>query len=341
MKIATVLAVLACGLLAPQAALADVKAGVDAWADGDFERAVNEWRPLALAGDADAQFNMGQAYKLGRGVATDLPAALDWYRRAHDQGHIRATDNYGLLLFQQGRRDEAILLIRASAERGEPRAQYIYGTALFNGDLVPQDWVRAYAMMTVAARARLSQATDSLKQMDEYVPEDQRQRALALAATMSGEPATPAAPTQPAPPPTGLGSATPTTLASALAPNLAPTAPPPAGSLPPRPVALAPTPTPAPSPTPPSPAIAAQQTKASPGGRWRVQLGAFAQQGRAEALWKTLSSRVAGLSGLQPFLIESGGVTRLQAGPLASSSEATTLCAHIKAAGSECMARMP
>ncbi|MDE0945777.1 MAG: hypothetical protein OSA39_02875, partial [Sphingobium sp.] len=57
------------GLAVP--AMADVKAGVDAWQQGDYAKAVGEWRPLALAGDPDAQFNMGQAYKLGRGVQPD------------------------------------------------------------------------------------------------------------------------------------------------------------------------------------------------------------------------------------------------------------------------------
>ena len=51
---------------------ADVKDGVDAWQAGDYQGAVAQWRPAALAGDADAQFNLGQAYKLGRGVPTDL-----------------------------------------------------------------------------------------------------------------------------------------------------------------------------------------------------------------------------------------------------------------------------
>ena len=47
-------------------ALADVKAGVDAWQQGDYAKAIAQWRPLAEAGDPDAQFNLGQAYKLGR-----------------------------------------------------------------------------------------------------------------------------------------------------------------------------------------------------------------------------------------------------------------------------------
>ncbi|HKY81329.1 MAG TPA: hypothetical protein VJM09_07625, partial [Sphingobium sp.] len=76
-----------------QPALADVKTGVDAWQQGDYAKTIAEWRPLAQAGDPDAQFNMGQAYKLGRGVTADMSAALDWYRKAAAQGHVRAEDN--------------------------------------------------------------------------------------------------------------------------------------------------------------------------------------------------------------------------------------------------------
>ena len=43
-------------------------AGVDAWTRGDFPAAVKEWQAGAARGDADAQFNLGQAYKLGKGV---------------------------------------------------------------------------------------------------------------------------------------------------------------------------------------------------------------------------------------------------------------------------------
>ena len=120
-------------------ALADVKAGVDAWQQGDYARAIAEWRPLAQAGDPDAQFNMGQAYKLGRGVQSDFSVALDWYRKAAAQGHLRAEDNLGLLMFQQGDRADAMPYLQRAASRGEPRAQYIVGTALFNGDLIGKD----------------------------------------------------------------------------------------------------------------------------------------------------------------------------------------------------------
>ena len=47
---------------------ASVKAGVDAWDKGDFKRAVDLWRASANKGNADAQFNLGQSYRMGRGV---------------------------------------------------------------------------------------------------------------------------------------------------------------------------------------------------------------------------------------------------------------------------------
>ena len=159
---------------------ADVKDGVDAWQAGNYQAAVAEWRPLALAGDADAQFNLGQAYKLGRGVPADLAQAEAWYRRAAKQGHLQAEDNLGLVLFTANRRQEAMPFILNSAARGEPRAQYVLGTAHFNGDLAAEDWPRAYALTKRASDAGLEIASARLAQLDNLIPLEQRQRGLAM-----------------------------------------------------------------------------------------------------------------------------------------------------------------
>ncbi|MET0249655.1 MAG: SPOR domain-containing protein [Sphingobium sp.] len=314
--------------------LADVKAGVDAWQQGDYARAIGEWRPLALAGDADAQFNMGQAYKLGRGVQPDAATALDWYRRAAVQGHLRAEDNLGLAMFQQGDRANAMPYLERAARRGEPRAQYLVGTALFNGDLLSKDWVRAYALMTRAAGSGLPQATTSLEQMDKYLPEKQRREGLALASTMERDQkaALASAGTAPVTPPSSRPVAPPVRVAERPAPAPAQ----PVVTRTPEPVAPART-----QPAPARPARAAVAESAVPprsaGGAWRVQLGAFGEDGRAKALWSSLSGKVKGLSAYQPYLVKSGAVTRLQAGPIASAADASRLCGAIKAAGADCM----
>ncbi|MBH1993044.1 MAG: SPOR domain-containing protein [Sphingomonadaceae bacterium] len=322
------LSIAALGALLVMAApvLADVKTGVDAWQQGDYAKAIGEWRPLAQAGDPDAQFNLGQAYKLGRGVQPDLNAAMDWYRKAAAQGHLRAEDNLGLLMFQQGDRAGAMPYLQRASMRGEPRAQYIVGTALFNGDLIGKDWVRAYGLMTRASASGLEQASTSLEQMDKYIPLDQRKQGLALAASLEtpGKGATLAtadpAPVRPAP--TAVRSAplpqsTITKSAPAPAPQIAAALPKAAPKPAPRPAAAAPTP-------------------AASGG-WRVQLGAFGEDGRARSLWNQLNGKVRGLSAYQLYLVKAGAVTRLQAGPLATSADAARLCSAIKAAGADCI----
>lgn len=319
--------VLAGTMILAAPVLADVKTGVDAWQQGDYAKAIAEWRPLAQAGDPDAQFNLGQAYKLGRGVPADFPTALDWYRKATVQGHLRAEDNLGLLMFQQGDRAGAMPYLQNAAARGERRAQYIVGTTLFNGDLIGKDWVRAYALMTRAASAGLTQATASLQQMDKFIPEDQRKQGLALATTLEAKeqqsmvaaaaaaPARPAGPTV-RPPPAPVRTA----------------------QLPASDVGR---PTQAPAPVTPAARPAARPAAPTPAasGNWRVQLGAFSEDGRARALWTALGGKVSGLSAYQPYLVKSGNITRLQAGPLKSSAEASRLCGAIKAAGSDCITK--
>lgn len=174
-------------LVAASPALADVKAGVDAWSRGDYAAAVREWRGPAERGDPDAQFNLGQAYKLGRGVQPDLAKAEELFGKAAARGHLQASDNYGLLLFQRGEHARAMPFINAAAGRGDPRAQYLLGLAHFNGDNVAKDWVRAYALVSLAQQAGLPQAAPALAQMDQYIPIEQRQQSVALASQLAGE----------------------------------------------------------------------------------------------------------------------------------------------------------
>ncbi|KQM88592.1 hypothetical protein ASE67_02290 [Sphingomonas sp. Leaf23] len=290
------------GAMLSVAAGADVKAGVDAWARGDWATAVREWQQPAAAGDADAQFNLGQAYKLGRGVKMDMAQAERWYALAAQQGHAQAEDNYGLILFQNGKRADAVKWLEKSSQRGEARSQFVLGTMLFNGDAVPKDWRRAYALMTRASSAGLPQAAATLAEMDRYVPLPDRQAALVMARDLERNAGRPV-----------LASVQP----KAATPRPTPVATP------------APKPTPAPRPAPvakPAPAPAAKPAPIRDGG-WRVQLGAFKDAGNARRLWGTVSGKFAGR---QPYYEAAGANTRLLVGPFASSAEASRACAAIR-----------
>jgi hypothetical protein len=230
-----------------------VKAGIEAWQRADYAAAVAIWRPLAEKGDADAQFNLGQAYRLGRGVTINLGAAKTWFERAASKGHLDAQTTLGLLLFQNGEQPDGLKWLRMAAEQGEPRALLVYGTALYNGDAITQDRVLGYAYVSRAAAQGLAPAKETLEQLDKLMPVADRQRAVALArAKAKAVPPPSSKPEKPA----RLAQAKPTPQKAAEPAAAKPSSPPASGS-------------------------------------WRIQLGAFSQRGAAEALYKRLASKPA------------------------------------------------
>lgn len=352
-------------LLAP-AAYADVKSGVDAWSAGDYAAAVAQWQPLADRGDPDAQFNLAQAYKLGRGEPLDLNKAEDLYGKAAARGHLQAADSYGLLLFQRGERIRALPYIEGSAARGDARAQYILGVAHFNGDIVKKDWVRAYALISLAQQEGLSQATNAKAQMDQHIPLADRQKSVVLAQQITAQAQANRARLNTS---AELG----TQLATAgpeqeFIPAHNPVAPGPAGSgadytrpmpalTPVRPTPVAahpPVPTPAkaktPLPAPVRPALVQPDTrhastapqptpKPAPKpvvGPWRVQLGAFGVSGNADALWAKVRGRPE-LAGHAKAFAPAGKLTKLQATGFASKADADAACARLSAGGFGCL----
>ncbi|MGQ0559855.1 MAG: SPOR domain-containing protein [Sphingosinicella sp.] len=303
------------------AAAQGVEAGVRAWQSGQYEEAVRNWRPLADRGDQDAQFNLGHAYRLGRGVPQNMTLAEQWSERAARSGHVEAQAMYGLILFQNGRQRAGMPFVLRAAERGDARAQYVYGTALFNGDIVARDWPRAYAFMTLAARSGLPYASSQLTQMEEHIGQADRSRGVQLAEAMAqGATSDPAAPTRvastnPGPPDRGPGQAG----------SRAGTLQRPGGTVrtPPR----LPTQRPVTQPSPPP----RQPVRlASASGRWRVQLGAFSNEANARRAWNNVRGR---LPGLQPYFVPAGAMIRLQVGPFASREAAANACA---ATGQDC-----
>lgn len=174
--------------VASPATAQSAKVGVDAWAQGDFAGAIAAWRPLAAKGNPDAMFNLGQAYRLGRGVPIDLAAAQGWYDRAAHGGHVDAQTQLGMLLFQTGNRAAGLRWLKAAADKGEARAQLLYGTALFNGDGIERDPSAAYRYVSKSAAQGLAPAKSTLAQLDEVMPVEMRRQALTGAAVAAAPP---------------------------------------------------------------------------------------------------------------------------------------------------------
>ena len=68
----------------------DFNKGLKAYNSGDYEEAFNEWKPLAVQGNAVAQNNIGNLYNSGKGALKDRAQALKWYRLSAKQGYSNA-----------------------------------------------------------------------------------------------------------------------------------------------------------------------------------------------------------------------------------------------------------
>lgn len=107
-------------------ARADYQAGAEAHERGDYALALAEWSAQAERGNADAQYNLGQMYRMGQGVEVDMAKAFGWYLRAAEQGVLPAQLNVGVMY---GRgigvpRDDvqAYKWLSIAAAQGEPQA---------------------------------------------------------------------------------------------------------------------------------------------------------------------------------------------------------------------------
>ena len=78
--------------LSSPVAAQDFDKGLAAAEAGDFATALQEWTPLAEAGDAEAQIYLCSMYALGTGVPQDYKEALKWYRLAAEQGDLSRRD---------------------------------------------------------------------------------------------------------------------------------------------------------------------------------------------------------------------------------------------------------
>ena len=95
-------------LLAGAPVYADISQGEAAFERGDYEAALGEFRPLAAAGDARAQYYLGLIYYHGEGVKQDYAEAADWFHKAAQQGSVQFV---GIIPLQSKSLNERLVLL--------------------------------------------------------------------------------------------------------------------------------------------------------------------------------------------------------------------------------------
>jgi hypothetical protein len=130
--------------LDPAAAAETINEAFAAHGRGDYSTALRLLRPLAVQGNANAQYNLGNMYMDGQGVPQNDAEAVKWFRRAADQDFVDAQSNLGAM-YIDGRgvpqnHAEALRWLRLAAGRGDAEAQSNLGNMYLKADCVQQSF---------------------------------------------------------------------------------------------------------------------------------------------------------------------------------------------------------
>lgn len=84
-------------LMLPMLVRAGLEDGIQAYAEGDYQKALAEFRPLAEQEDIVGQYYMGFFYHNGYGVTRDEAEAIKWFQKSANRGHMRSQYYMGIM----------------------------------------------------------------------------------------------------------------------------------------------------------------------------------------------------------------------------------------------------
>jgi len=149
---------------------------------GDYvwEEKYKELLPLAVSGNAEAQYDVGEMLERGRGVNKDTAQAFQWYLKSAEQGNPKAAYRAGLAYLKGNGVDKneesALKWLQMSADRGYERANYYLGVMHEKGDGVPVNYTRALSHYKKALSAGYAPANERIVEVKKAIEEEERVR---------------------------------------------------------------------------------------------------------------------------------------------------------------------
>lgn len=124
----------------------EVASVMDLWLDGwqkqvNYSNVFNQMYFRAILGDPQSQFEIGQMFQYGIGVAQNDQAAIVFYQNAAEQQHLGAEYNLGIIYLQHAKDaadyQTALNWLTDSAFKGNQHAQYVLARLLAQGKIGP------------------------------------------------------------------------------------------------------------------------------------------------------------------------------------------------------------
>ncbi len=176
---ALALAITAASAVVSEAGAADISGYIEARdaarAAAVMEAEAGEFQTRARAGDADAQFRLGQALRKGHGIPMDSIAAATWLREAADHGHADAQNALGEM-YERGEGvpqsdARALHWYGKAADQGQTAAQVALATLIVNSG--SGKLAEAYVWFERAAAAGNANAVRGALALEPLIPPEE------------------------------------------------------------------------------------------------------------------------------------------------------------------------
>jgi hypothetical protein len=133
---------------------------------GDYAEVVSTVKPLAEAGNAQAQYTLAVSYDAGLGIGQDHQQAVHWYQLSAEQGYPLAEYNLGAHYAEGAGTSQdyaqAAVWLRKAAQYGVAMAQFGLARLYLEGQGVPKDYGEAQLWTLKAADQGLAEAQFTL-----------------------------------------------------------------------------------------------------------------------------------------------------------------------------------
>ena len=156
-----------------------------AYSKGNYAEAAKLLKPLALDGDARAQFRLGMMYQIGTEVIQDDVEAAKWFKLSAAKGYALGQFHLGTMYdFGRGVPKDYVMAVKwykLAAEQGQGGAQEFLGQMYQFGNGVVKDNVKAYMWFNLAASQKNIRAKENRDKISEIMTSQQIAKAQNLA----------------------------------------------------------------------------------------------------------------------------------------------------------------
>lgn len=180
----------------------------------------------AEKGNAEAQYDIGEMYEKGSGVATDAKKAFSWFEKSANQGHVKAQLKVAYMYYKgvgvELNLAKAHNIMENPANEGNVRAQFYLGQMYEKGDGVKPDLDEAFTWYSRSSLGGYKPADEALselkKSMANRTHKDEETAVKNLTKAMPSIPSTPMSKpsTRPKIDPTPASANTPQTSATSV-----------------------------------------------------------------------------------------------------------------------------